>query len=207
MPDNTFNIPNKYQYIILDLDDTLYDEKLYLYPAYKKIATSLSQKHSVNATDIEHYLISEFEKGNRKNLFNKLCKQFQIPDLEIDKMLTILRTIQLPKIELFDKMKGLLDKLIGEKRNLFVITNGNLEQQENKVNSINWEGRDKDIQFVFAANHKPKPDNGSYNYLASKSGIIANSAIYIGDTEVDAIFAKNCGIAFLNVAEILNHSA
>ncbi|MBK7636811.1 MAG: HAD hydrolase-like protein [Saprospiraceae bacterium] len=68
-----------------------------------------------------------------------------------------------------------------------VITNGNVIQQKNKINSINWHGLKSKINFIFANEHAPKPDPSSFNFV--KEQINFKMAVYIGDSLSDEEFA------------------
>jgi FMN phosphatase YigB (HAD superfamily) len=191
--------------VIFDLDETLYDERLYLYAGYKEISLSLSHQYNIDATELEQFLIDGFENGGRSTLFDDVCEHFNIPTSAIDDMLHILRTVHIPhSIELFDAMKGLLNDLHHGGKKLFVVTNGNPDQQRNKIKSIRWYDLDKHIVFVIAADHKPKPDRAAFDYLLANFGLIPSQTIFIGDSAADEGFAKNSHIAYMHVSELLH---
>jgi FMN phosphatase YigB (HAD superfamily) len=206
MQQNLIDI-NSYNFFIFDLDNTLYDEKLYLFHAYKQISVHLANQYGLSGQLIEKYLTTHFEEAGRGNLFNKLCAEFNIPEGAIKGMLFDLRTVQIPQpIELYKNARILLETIAITGKNLFVITNGNPQQQQNKINSIHWHGLKEHIEFVFASAIKPKPDRAPFDYLAHRYNIDPAKAIYIGDTETDREFSENCGISFLNAIEILKEN-
>lgn len=188
----------QYEYFLLDLDNTLYDETHYLYPAYQAIAKKLASVYPLNENELEEFLIKTFEQTGREKLFNKLCQNFQIPESTIPEMLSTLRDLKLAtSIELYPTAKVFIEKLVIEKKKVFIVTNGNLRQQQNKVNSINWENNFSKLTFIYTASFKPKPNRASFDYMLQEYGVQAEKSIMIGDAGADEEFAKNSGIRFL----------
>ena len=153
----------QYEFFLFDLDNTLYDERLYLFPAYKEISLYIGKHYGLNPSETEQFLITGFENAGRSNLFNRLCAKFQIPEPAMPDMLHILRTVHLPApIGLFEKAKHFMEALLKAGKKIYVITNGNVEQQQNKIHLIEWHGMDKQIEFVLASGMKPKPEKGCF---------------------------------------------
>lgn len=199
-----------YDCFLLDFDGTLYNETDYLFPAYQKTAAYLASKYPANENLIAAYLIDSFTEKGRGNLFNALCLEFQIPESEIPALLEILRTNQTAApIPLFKKMQWLTGELIKAGKQIFVVTNGNVVQQKNKVSLVNWQGLDKYLTFVYTAEHKPKPDSAAFTFIQQHYGVKPDKSVMIGDTVTDEEFAANSGIAFIHVSnfEPLNELA
>ncbi len=189
---------DKFDCFIFDLDNTIYDERKYLFYAYKRISDYLEKKYLLNSNVIYDFLEYEFLKNDRFNLLDKCCKSFIIPNHEIEFMLHLMRSVTIePKIETFPYFLPFLSELIGSSKKVAIVTNGNVEQQKNKIECINWQNKIHDIEVVFANNFKPKPDASSYFELKKK--IKFKNAIYIGDSNIDKLFAINSGIEFENV--------
>ena len=57
--------------------------------------------------------------------------------------------------------------------------------------------------------HHPKPDAESMNYLCQKLNITCDDVIYIGDSKIDEVFAKNANVSFIPACweskELLNN--
>lgn len=199
-----------YDCFLLDFDGTLYNETDYLFPAYRKIAAYLAGKYSANEKLITDYLQKSFSANGRTNLFNTLCRQFQIPESEIPALLEILRTNRTAApIPMFKKMQWLAGELTKAGKQIFVVTNGNVVQQKNKVSLVNWQGLDKHLTFVYTAEHKPKPDSAAFTFIQQHYGVKPDKTVMIGDTVTDEEFAANSGIAFIHISafEPLNELA
>lgn len=194
----------KYEYFVFDLDNTLYREADYLYPAYLKIGKYLDFKYCLKTNLISNYLITHFENGNRSNLFNLLIERFNLEKKEIIEFLKILRNLKLSKpIDLFPEMELLLINL--NKRNIpiCILTNGNVNQQKNKVNLLNWKNIDIE-EFVFANEFIPKPSPVSLEYIINKHGFNKNTTLFIGDSDIDEECANNAGVKFILKKELFD---
>ena len=85
----------------------------------------------------------------------------------------------------------------------FVLTNGNTEQQKNKIRNIYWAGLDSYLQIVFANDIEPKPSAAGVEHILNISNTGKNDAIFIGDSEIDQACAVNSGIDFINVKDLI----
>ncbi len=189
---------SQYDLVIFDLDDTIYEEKNYLYNSYHAISNYVAEKYLCDDREVNSYLKQTFERDGRKDLFDKLCTKFKFQSNEINVFLSLMRNVYIyPKIEPYKYFIKLAKQLLKEKKNIAVITNGNVIQQKNKINSINWHGLKSKINFIFANEHAPKPDPSSFNFV--KEQINFKMAVYIGDSLSDEEFAINCNIKFINV--------
>ena len=189
-----------YDNLIFDLDNTLYPENRYLDGAYKNIANFLAQNNSVSSEKIYNYLTLQFSESGRHLLFDRLLSNFNIDSNIKPEMIKILRTFKpKSKIKLYSKIYKTLPDLISNSKYSFVITNGNVEQQKNKVRNINWRNINKNLIFIYANQFNKKPSPDSFNFIKKKYFIDPKKTIMIGDSDTDKNFAKNCNINFLNV--------
>jgi putative hydrolase of the HAD superfamily len=185
--------------VLFDLDNTIYDEKQYLYKAYEEIAVFCAAKFDIQRQDVYSFLIKEYEVIGRSRLFNSVCEEFKLPEYIIFQLLEILRTVHInEKIQTFPYFLPLARSLFSSGVKLGIITNGNVIQQMNKVQSIDFKGLIENFEIVYANNFSPKPFPLAYEKM--KEMITFNSCVYIGDSDVDEQFALNAGISFLNVS-------
>lgn len=191
----------RFQNYIFDLDDTLYREQLYLYAAYEQIASYLgSQEHDGSGEDA--YLRHELAHGRRKQLFDRMLDRFNHPPNQLEPCLNILRTVQLPSpIPLYSGVYESLHRLVGEGCKLFVLTNGNRRQQENKVRQIDWRGLSEKISVYYAVDFKPKPSPLGIFKILQDHQLDASLTVFIGDADSDRDCATRAGIAFLRASE------
>lgn len=197
------NYFSKYKLIVFDLDNTLIPETEYLFRAYEEISYFIEKKSFIDRMKVDSYLKNEFIKNGRSNLFDNMLSNFNINDVEMTSILDILRTVKLSeKIRLIDNMKLILESLVNDKIPYVVFTNGNVDQQKNKVENIRWNGLRPDV--IYANEIKSKPDTISFStyLLKNKIEIREDEILMIGDSEVDQLFAKNLGCDFKYVSSL-----
>ncbi len=194
----------KYTYFIFDLDNTLYDENLYLFPVYRRISKFCATNYGVKETEVYHYLTYKFLKLGRHKLFDNLISDFNLPKETINHFLYLLRTIQLDsKINLNHNIEDFLISRKNSINKFYILTNGNSLQQRNKIMQINWKGLSEIFSIVYAGDYPyQKPDKRLF-YDIGLSENNKNETLMIGDSIIDEEFALKVGIDFLNVECIL----
>lgn len=197
---------NSKKYFLIDLDDTLYDESQYLFPAYNAVAKYLADHFHEDEVHIRTFLKNTFTEEGREYLFNKMFAVFEIEEAILPELLHIMRTVQLPHhINLFEEWYTMLDQLQTTQKNIAVITNGNPVQQKNKIAQINWKEMDMHINFYCADEWKRKPATDVFKIIQQKnSGALLNEFVMIGDSKTDEQFAANCLIDFVQIKSLLH---
>jgi|ERR1035437_949689 phosphoglycolate phosphatase-like HAD superfamily hydrolase len=181
-----------YKSYLFDLDNTIIDETQYLFAVYSKIAKDVS----LDKNEFIHLFLNE----GRDKLFNKIIKNNNLPDAYLQDFLYTLRNIKLPyKLVIFPSISDLLKKLTILNKNLLIVTNGNINQQKNKIDQIDWQGIENNIHFVLADLIAPKPSVNLFNYLKKEYCLIEKETVLIGDSLPDEEFARNSNISFQNV--------
>lgn len=175
-----------YELLIFDLDGTLYDDKQYYNEVNHQIAEYIYSKHNVAPRKTISFLQSGLTYSDMDNFYG-----FN----ELDKCLEIRRSCIMPNpMLLYPWIEELLLQLKG-KHNFTILTNGNKQQQQNKVNQIAWP-----FMFdVFYANPQ-KPDPTSVFDIQKKYGIL--NCLMIGNEETDRQCAKNAKIDFIFVNDL-----
>jgi FMN phosphatase YigB (HAD superfamily) len=193
------NSLKNFRLVVFDLDGTLYEENHYLFAAYQSISDSIQQKTDHSSDDIYKFLTEEFLTVGRQQLFNKLCHRFELPAEWIEPCLHTLRycVIKNPPLKVYPEMLHLLKQCHSEGQKLAVLTNGNPEQQKNKISQLDF-GEIKDsIGFYFANNIEPKPSGKGLEKILKDFDLTADQAVYIGDLEIDQHCAESAGTHFI----------
>ena len=194
---------DSYDTFLIDLDDTLYDEKLYLFEAYERISVFLSHRKNIESELMASFLKETFLKEGRTNLFDKLINTFKIGHTLTDELLDVMRTINLKnKIQLFPEAYVLLAQLNERNKKTIIITNGNITQQENKLKNIDWRGLRNSIEVIYAKNFGSKPNCSVFDFACTKFNLTNQKILMIGDSSVDSEFAKNCSIDFIHKKDV-----
>ena len=179
---------------IFDLDNTLIDEKQFLYSAYNDICLKLFPNNHAEAF---LFLKNTFELEGRESLFNKLLKKFSNEDLSLNSCLSILRNYKPNfKIETKNWFKEFCYKL-DQPILVRIITNGYPKQQKNKIASLKLPKNAILDEVIYANEYEPKPNPLCFSKL--KNVDIFKDPLFIGDSETDESFCKNVKIEFYNV--------
>lgn len=177
--------------IIFDLDNTVYDENTFLFKKYKKLSEFVFKKTGVKSDLILNYLVENFLKNGRNNLFDGMIDHFSVKKvLSVDVVLNEFRGSEIGDLNFYSFF---MDFLKNEK-NIYIITNGNYLQQEQKRSLLRFSEFPCNLIFLCAENYEPKPSRASFDWLSSKHNL--QSPLYIGDSDIDAKFSSNCGIPF-----------
>lgn len=186
--------------VILDLDNTIFPEISFLEIRYKYVCQNLFPH---NWTEPYQFLLDEFANHGRSNLFDKFIACYN-PTKNVSEILDIFRcydsSSELP-LEPYPWFRK-LSKRLNRHFPLFIITNGNKSQQEQKINNLNLINFFPSIYCVFAIDYGGKPRVEPFMALARKVQI--NQPLYIGDSQVDADFCKACKIEFFDVKKAMS---
>jgi HAD superfamily hydrolase (TIGR01549 family) len=194
----------KYSLFIFDLDNTIYNEEDYLFQAYKAISQKLEEfTNRHNKNDLFVLIMDIYRKKGREKLFDKFLAGSGLDSGYLPVCLKILRTFNPDKqIEINPKMEKILWSLLEKQKQIFVLTNGNPDQQRNKIRNIQWKGIDEKITFIFANEIEPKPSPEGIRHILKLTGIEKDKTILIGDSEVDLECASRGEIRFVSIADL-----
>jgi HAD superfamily hydrolase (TIGR01549 family) len=193
----------KYDVFVMDLDNTLYDESLYLNAAYFEISRWLNKKFGLDEALIFEYLTGQFKEKGRRYLFDNMETHFRIKPTAITEYLKILRTLKVPdKIPLLPPFEKLLTYLYSINKRLAILTNGNPEQQKNKVKHIDWPVPADQILFVYANEIEPKPSPAGLTYIKSHFNE-SLQIVFIGDSETDREAAVSAHVDYIDISDPL----
>jgi putative hydrolase of the HAD superfamily len=196
----------KYKTYVFDLDNTLINEIDYLFVAYSQIADYLSSKYNfLSNNSVYDFLCTEFLKSGRNNLFNNLNSKFGI-DVNSDVYLEILRTCKFDKsIPIIEEIFPILYSIYKDNNKLiYILTNGNVTQQKNKIENIDWKGIDIKANVIFANAYIAKPNPIGLNIIVEDSKSSKKDTVFIGDSTTDYVCAEKAGVDFYYVKEFLN---
>lgn len=190
---------------VFDLDNTIYPEKDYLYQVYYMIGQFIEYHELYDHEKITHFLINEFEKEGRIHLFDKLIERFSLKAEYMDNFLRLMRTARLPlKLILFKEIELLLNHLVREKKQIYILTNGNPEQQLNKITQIEWNGLQHYVRAYFCDEIKRKPAPDSMLKLLNDNLLTPEDSLFIGDSDEDEQCANETKVTFVSVQKVID---
>lgn len=181
--------------IFFDLDYTLFDEREYVFSAFKEVAEYLAKEYQLEAETIEAKFKGSFLKKGRGHNFDGVIEKYQISRGIISTMVKIYRNHQPKKLVLYPDAMELLEKIQG-KYHLGIITDGQQEVQRSKVQALQLERWFSKILITDEQGQEYwKPHHYSYQQLISTFQLKPNETIYIGDNpEKDFVTARKMGM-------------
>ena len=172
--------------LLFDLDNTLYDENLFLFSVFQEIARIIALEHLVDSqSNIFYFMKTQFLSSGRSGLLNKVISRYGLDNSLINQFLDVYRSpiheiMLFPDFRDFDFSESIL------------ITNGNSKQQHYKIKRLGLESRFSRVIILDGENKKPSL--WVKDKLRLKSDQIP---YYIGDSSTDSIFSRRCGFHFI----------
>jgi putative hydrolase of the HAD superfamily len=183
--------------VIFDLDNVLYNERDYIFAAFRSIASFLSERCRYSPVEVYSKLVCDFEKKSSlyPRLFNDVLNHLSLNQDLVPEILRLYATVD-AKIELFPAASSMLLGLRCLGLKLALVTNGNVRIQSNKIRLLGVK-RFFDVA-VFARetpSSKEKPNPDAYIVALQKLGVRAEETVCIGDNPyTDFWGAKQIGI-------------
>lgn len=192
-----------FEAVVFDLDDTLFDEKTYLFEAYRQIGDLLAARTGSPASEIFTFLKESFLLSGRQNLFDRVLAKYYLGSDTKGEMLTILRTLRPSHpLTLYPQAKIYLEKLRADEKKIFILTNGNPDQQLNKISLLAWPFEWPPRSIYLANLLIPKPSSVGLVKILEDHGLRRDTVVFIGDSEVDRETAQNARVRFYHVSNV-----
>lgn len=179
---------------IFDLDDTLYDESLFVQGGTKAVLEWLALRYDFKLHFLLKMMSSITATFPRDEWYQKLMEKVGIPHSQelIDEMVEIYRH-HLPRLRLFPDAARFLPK-IGRKKGvvLGIITDGMVSVQKLKVRSLGLQ-KIMDLE-IFPWNkgiEYQKPHSWSFEYVEKKTGSSGAECCYFGNDPRKDFLAPN----------------
>lgn len=189
--------------VILGLDDIIYPEKDYLLQVYYLFAEFLAYIEQFDSAKIISFMQNEYMHNGSELVFEKTAAEFNIPNKYKENFLLLHKTARLPlKLLLYQQVLTLLQELVVERKKIFLLVDGDPEQQINKIKQFEWHGLEQYLNLYFVAEFAAKPSPESLNFIMEQHGLSKTDILLIGKG-LDQDFAVQSGIAYFNVTKLL----
>lgn len=192
-PSEFIDMVNEYfDTLIFDLDNTIYDENIFLFDRYRAISDLVAGKDLKLSQASYDYLCRNFLAAGRTKLFDRYLENFdKTHTYSVDDLLFYLRLPPQHMIP-FDYFYNLMQTFGGR---FFLVTNGNPLQQRNKISALAIADVFDGIIMANEVEKKPSKQALLPLLLTGQLGRV----VYVGDTDVDHSFALNCKIPFIRI--------
>jgi len=199
------DIDSRKQAFIFELDNVLYPEKDYLYQVYYLFAGFLEYTELLDAKVLVNLMVKIFEEEGADAVFNKVQEKFKLDEKYRFNFEHLHKNAQLPlKLLLFENILKLMQEIVVDRKKIFIITNGNPEQQLNKLKQVEWHGLEQYLVCYFADEVAPKPEPDIVYQLINEHSLQRREMLMIGANDADVQCAQACGIDFLYTDDLLS---
>lgn len=195
------NIDPRKKAFVFELDNVLYPEKDYLLQVYYLFGAFLEYKELLDGKVLTKLMTETYEKEGSANIFDVVKERFKINEEYRYNFDLLHLTARLPlKLLLYKDMLTLLQDIVVDRKQIFILTNGNPEQQLNKIRQTEWHGLEKYLTCYFADEIKPKPEPDALHYILKTHSLERRDVIMIGNAEADEFCAEAAGVDYLECA-------
>jgi FMN phosphatase YigB (HAD superfamily) len=190
---------------VFELDDVVYPEKDYLLQVYYLFANFIEYSEGFpTSQDLTEFLKTAYIHHGDKGIFERAKQAFGIDEKYRDNFERLHYTAILPlKLLLFSEILELMQEIVVDRKQLFLVTNGKPEVQLNKIRQIEWNGLEKYLRVYYAAEINLKPNPDVLSYIINKHQLTRRDIMIIGATEIDQEFAMSSGVDYLAVNDFL----
>ena len=201
---NYKDIDKRKNAFIFELDDVLYPQKDYLYQVYYLFANLLEYTELVDAKQTTNLMTATYVSEGEQFVFDRVAEKFPIADKYRANFENLLITAKLPlKLLLYQNILTLLQEIVIDRKKLFIVTNGNVEQQVNKIKQVEWHGLEKYLICYFAEETTPKPEPDVIHLLMKEHDLQRRDIMMIENSETDRLCAEAVGLDFVNIDNFL----
>lgn len=190
----------EYDTVIFDMDGCLYDEFDFVSLRFKQIVNNLVLP-SYQGAVLNEMLSNWLEFGSSDNtLFSRIEKKYPnyTENAFEQRALKIYRSHPV-SLALSNRASFILSQLKNLQKVMLMVSDGNIKLQKAKFNSLKLSKYFDMDDVVFTGEYgtnRYKPDPFAMSVLDSKC---KGDILYVGDRDIDKLFAKNAGIDFIYV--------
>jgi FMN phosphatase YigB (HAD superfamily) len=192
-------VMRKSKVAVFDLDATLYDDTHYYRAADISMARHIAVTAGLPFAEATAALARAREQGGRVRYLDRVCDALALDRSAITGMLRILRTVDV-RLTLYPWVEPLFADLAAHGSARYVLTNGNRQQQQNKVCLLGLD--DLPVQVIYATDHRPKPDPAGLRHIINLEGATPRDAVLVGNDRTDELCASACGAAYFDVRRV-----
>jgi FMN phosphatase YigB (HAD superfamily) len=187
---------------IFELDNVLYPEKDYLYQIYYLFTAFLEYTELINAKEATSFMVETYLTEGKEVVFDRLKERFEIDEKYRQNFNQLIHTAKLPlKLLLDQNMLRLIQEIVVDRKKLFILTNGNPEQQLNKIKQTEWHGLEPYLTCYFADEIAPKPETDCIDLLINDHKLQRRNVLMIGNSDIDRQCADASGIDLIKPIE------
>ncbi|TAH02305.1 MAG: hypothetical protein EAZ15_05455 [Sphingobacteriales bacterium] len=186
---------------IFELDDVLLPQKDYDLQVYYLFTNFLEYlEPQYTASHLLAFITKQYLQFGNQNMFDALQKTFNL-DAKYQQNLDLLfSNAKLPlKLLLFKEALDLLQQIVVNRKQVYILTSGLAQTQLNKIQQTEWNGLDKFLKVYFVDEFAPKPGTQSLTYLINENDLDLKKTVLIGKSSLDKNLAKAAEINYFEI--------
>lgn len=189
-------LPSSIRTFVFDLDNTLYDESLFVLGGTSYVIAWIANQFSINQKYLHSVMDSIMENYPRGEWYQRLLERLRIPYSEkvLSKMISIYRN-HVPNLRLYKDAENFLESIrwLREKRNgikIALISDGLIHVQESKVKALGLRKIMDECIFTWEKGSEfQKPHKWAFESIESRTGTSGKLCCYFGDDQSKDFFA------------------
>ena len=196
------DIDQRKEAFIFELDDVLFPEKDYLFQVYYLFGSFMEYTELIDQKEATSLMVDAYLSEGKEIVFDRLKDKFKIDEKYRSNFNHLNITAKLPlKLLLYQSMLALLQDIVIDRKKIFILTNGNPEQQLNKIKQTDWQGLEPYLTCYFANEIAPKPETDSIDLLIKDHNLQRRNILMIGNSDIDKQCADASGLDLLKPIE------
>ncbi len=189
---------------VFELDDVLFPKQDYLLQVYYLFAAFLEHTEQLDSKTTLALMKETYEAQGEDAVFTGIKTALNLDEKYRENFERLLKIARLPlKLLLYKQMLELLQQIVVDRKQLFILTNGNPEQQLNKIRQTEWNGLENYLICYFAEEIKPKPEPDALHQILNEHHLKRRDLIMIGNHANDELCAQAAGVDYANLYDFI----
>ncbi len=187
--------------VIFGLDDVLFPQKDYDLQVYYLFSNFIEYLEAFPpAEEMLGFIKKRYEVHGNENMFDEVVNAFGI-DAKFRENLTLLfSNAKLPlKLLLYKEALDLLQELVMNRTDIYILTAGTPEQQLNKIKQTEWNGLDKYLRVYFIDEFSAAQPLLALNHLLVENSLTNGDVVFVGYTDEHKDLAGFASVAFYQI--------
>lgn len=191
-----------YDYIILDLDNTLYDEYNFIESCIDVFLKKINYDNVKINNWKKEFKSFYIKNGNNKIFDNFIQNHFDISEIYLDIFLNSLREENIDSLDLL-LFPGVRQFLNLFKNKVIIVTDGNIKQQIKKTKLLKLETFINKDKIFFSDMYNGKSSEEFHSFITNELEINKTTrGIVIGDNPItDGVLAKKLNFQYYEIKE------
>ncbi|WP_017257609.1 HAD hydrolase-like protein [Pedobacter arcticus] len=187
--------------IIFELDDVLVPQKDYDLQVYYLFSNFIEYLETFPpAQEMLAFIKKRYEVHGNEGMFDEVANTFGIAEKFKENLALLFNNAKLPlKMLLYKEALDLLQELVVNRNDIYILTSGKPEQQLNKIKQTEWNGLDKYLKVYFADEFANELPNEALTYLMKENNLVADEVLIVGNSDDQKEKANLAGIDFLPI--------